>query len=55
MSLRRSFEGGPGFWLKQLVDGGAVYSGGGGAGVCILFCSCLGRIVEESRDPSSTC
>lgn len=41
MSLRRSFEGGPGFWLKQLVDGGAVYSGGGGAGglhfILLLF------------------
>lgn len=55
MNLRCIFEGEPGFWLKQLVDGGAIYSDGRGAGVCILFCSCLGRIVKESRDPSSTC
>lgn len=32
MNLRYVLEGEPGFWLEQLVDGGAVYSEGEGAG-----------------------
>ena len=37
MNLRCIFEGEPGFWLKQLVDGGAIYSDGRGTEGCILF------------------
>ena len=41
MNLRYIFEGEPGFLLNQLVDGGAIYSDGRGAGglhfVLLLF------------------